>query len=262
MDALEFLDQFGRLPMLGDSVAPWHYRGWLLPYIAGVHETTLFRWPYLMRTLAAGEFLQEPIPKLLFGEPRKSVYKSIQDWCCIIGYDAGGWSDFCTLLDWLLYGLRLSNERPKNISEDKNRKLYQNVDVTEMIQHPYDYLGTIVSEHKANGWNPTAFYPTPHAVCESMVQMVFHDMDPDKTGKMSDGRDVRAASVCEPCLGSGRMLMHASNYSMNLYGQDCDRIAINMALINGALYAPWMSFPLPKLIVGDGNPISIGGILI
>jgi hypothetical protein len=51
-------------------------------------------------------------------------------------------------------------------------------------------------------------------------------------------------------VGSGRMLLHASNFSLCLYGVDIDPLAVAMCKINGALYAPWMSFPLPAAILG------------
>jgi hypothetical protein len=35
-----------------------------------------------------------------------------------------------------------------------------------------------------------------------------------------------------------------------LFGQDVDPLAVAMCKINGALYAPWLSFPLPESIVG------------
>ena len=65
-------------------------------------------------------------------------------------------------------------------------------------------------------------------------------------------RQWRTLSVCDPCVGSGRMLLHASNLSLNLWGQDIDSLAIAMCKINGALYAPWLSFPFSPAILG-GN---------
>jgi hypothetical protein len=68
--------------------------------------------------------------------------------------------------------------------------------------------------------------------------------------KVTDGRNSRLMSVNDPCVGSGRMLLHASNYSLNLFGQDIDPLAVAMCKINGALYAPWLAFPLPESILG------------
>ncbi len=75
------------------------------------------------------------------------------------------------------------------------------------------------------------------------MQMLIHDMRKER-------RYPRTRSVNDPCVGSGRMLLHASNHVLRLFGQDIDSLAIAMCKINGALYAPWLSFPLPAAIVG------------
>jgi hypothetical protein len=80
-----------------------------------------------------------------------------------------------------------------------------------------------------------------------MVQMTMHD-------SKQDDRDLRRATVCDPCVGSGRMLLHSSNFSLHLFGQDIDPLAVAMTKINGAVYAPWLSFPLPVSILGTETP--------
>ncbi len=123
------------------------------------------------------------------------------------------------------------------------------MDLTPLLQTPWDYLGDQVATSKARGWNPTGFYPTPHPVVECMVRLALYDTH-------KDGRDPRTLSVCDPCVGSGRMLLHASNLSLCLVGQDIDPLAIQMCLVNGALYAPWLSFPLPNAILGRDSPLN------
>jgi hypothetical protein len=54
-------------------------------------------------------------------------------------------------------------------------------------------------------------------------------------------------STLDPCLGTGRMLLHASNYSLRLYGQDINETCVKASLVNGYLYAPWMVKPFPFL---------------
>lgn len=245
LDLVEFVNQCHRLPRVGDALAPWHYRGWLLAYVILIHETcpsVADRWGYHLRTLEAGQLLDEPIPQIAFGEPDKRVASNLHEWSALIGQDCGGWSDFRTLLDWLLWGLALSKDEPR-LTEQVNEKLYRNVDLGPMLERPYDYLGDFVAQGKAKGWNPTAFFPTPHNVVELMVQMTMAD-------NRVDGRDPRLRSVNDPCVGSGRMLLHASNFSLNLFGQDIDPRAVAMCKINGALYAPWLTFPLPESILG------------
>jgi hypothetical protein len=243
-DLTAFARREGRLPRLDDRPPPWLYRGWLLPYVIQLHALVPAvgdRWDYHLRTVAAGKLLDEPIPQVTFGPPDGKVYSLLRDWSRLVGRDCGGWSDFQTLLDWLSWGLALCKERPA-LSPQVDEKLYRQVNVAPLLARPYDYLGEHVAAGKANGWNPTAFFPTPHQVVECMVQMLMHE-------KHTEGRDPRTLSTCDPCVGSGRMLLHASNHSMALYGQDIDPLAVTMCKINGALYAPWLSFPLPASII-------------
>jgi hypothetical protein len=240
-----FVEAHGRLPRLGDERVPWSYRGWLLPYIIELHgivPAVADRWGYLLRTLEAGKLLDEPIPQIAFGPPDAKVFSLLHKWSRLIGYDCGGWSDFRTLLDWLCWALALSSEAPR-LTGEVNEQLYRRVNLVPLLQRPYDYLGEHVAASKARGWNPTGFYPTPHSVVECMVRMTIHDVK-------EDGRDARTQSVCDPCVGSGRMLLRASNCSLKLWGQDIDPLAVAMCKLNGVLYAPWMAFPLPASIFG------------
>lgn len=244
LELLAFLNRHQRLPRIGDAIPPWQYRGWLLPYVIEIHglcPAVADRWGYHLRTLEAGRLLDEPIPQIDFSSSDKRVFSLLDDWSRLIGWDCGGWSDFHTLLDWLCWALALSNEAP-HLSDEVNERLYRQVNIGPLLEHPHDYLGEYVSQHKARGWNPTGFYPTPHCVVEFMVRMSLHD-------EIKDGRDPRIQSVLDPCVGSGRMLLHASNFSMNLWGQDIDPLAVAMCKINGALYVPWLSFPLPARIL-------------
>jgi hypothetical protein len=133
------------------------------------------------------------------------------------------------------------------LSQEVNEKLYRQVNLGPLLAKPYDYLGEYVAAGKSRGWNPTGFYPTPHNVVECMVKMALQD-------EGQEGHDCRRRSVCDPCVGSGRMLLHASNYSMCLFGQDIDPLAVAMCQVNGALYAPWLSFPLPAHVLGTHVP--------
>lgn len=247
-----FVDAHERLPRLGDERTPWSYRGWLLPYVIELHgivPAVANRWGYLLRTLELGKLLDEPIPQVAFGPPDTKVFALLHDWSRLIGYDCGGWSDFRTLLDWLCWSLALSNEPPR-LSDEVNEKLYRQVNLVPLLERPHDHFGDHVAASKAKGWNPTGFYPTPQPVVECLVRITLHDAKPE-------GRDPRTWSIADPCGGSGRMLLHASNVSLQLAGQDIDPLAVALCKLNGVLYAPWLSFPLPASILGtagDGLP--------
>jgi hypothetical protein len=243
------LQHGGRLPKLGDAIAPWEYRAWALPYVQDAprfYADIPDRWGYHLATLDAGKLLDAPIPRLHFASAGEhpEVRRQIEKWVDILGESEGGWSSFLRLVEWLAWSLGVSSEPPR-LDPKTAEALYRGVNLIPLLKHPSDYLGSILAERKGGGkfWNPTAFYPTPHNVVEMMVQML-----------MGEGEDLRAKSVCDPCVGTGRMLMHASNYSLNLWGMDIDPVVCTITRIHGALYAPWMVFPLPAEILGRELP--------
>jgi hypothetical protein len=157
VDLAAFLHRHGRLPRLGDTTAPWHYGGWLIPYVVELHAlipAVADRWGYHLRTLEAGRLLDEPIPQVTFGVADPKVFGLLHDWSRVVGYDCGGWSDFRRLLDWLCWALALSQEEPR-LSDGVNEALYRRVDVTPLLQAPHDYLGEYVAQGKARGCAPS-----------------------------------------------------------------------------------------------------------
>jgi hypothetical protein len=99
------------------------------------------------------------------------------------------------------------------------------------------------NDGRADLWEPNMLrHITALATQELIVQMTHHDI-------RSEERDQRTFADLDPCVGSGRMLLHLSNVSMNLFGQDIEPLAVAMCKINGALYAPWISYPLPARIL-------------
>lgn len=235
----EFFEQHGRVPTLGDAKAPWKYPGWLLYYRmeAENHPEIASRWDYWSRTILAGQLLDEPIPELDFsmGAGEKAPgYKEVDKWMNLAD-SMDSRSPINDLLDWLLWGFGVSTTDPK-LSDKTSEALYRGVNLGPVLTQPYDYLGEWIAMHKGK-WNPHAFYPTPHSVVEMMTRMTFAG---------TSHKESRGQSVCDPALGSARMLLHASNYSLCLYGCDIDPMMVKVAKVNGALYVPWLVRPFPS----------------
>jgi hypothetical protein len=237
-DWAQFMREKGRVPLISDPRKPWEYRGWLLYYrlLCEEHPDIAPRWRYWIRTREAGRLLDEPVPKVRFEHcaPREIV-KLLENWLhAIERLHHHHWSPMEVLLDWLLWGFGLIDRSPE-LSERLHETLYREVNIGPLLLKPYDYFGEWIANQRGK-WNPHAFFPTPHTVVEFMTQMAFE--------AQSEG-DLRTKTVMEPCLGSGRMLLHASNHSLRLYGVDIDPLLVKASLVNGALYAPWMvrSFP-------------------
>ena len=260
----------GRAPQLGhDPIPPWRYRGWLLWYVQRVEETSALvyqmardraaaglpsevphgipliqpRWIYLLCCHHNGVLPDEPLPQISF-HYAPGPYKQIERAMKVLS-NHGGWSSFTLLVDWLAWGLGVSKSYPR-VDDKHSEQLYRLIDISEWMAAPWDYLGNYLAEQRSGGWNPNAFYPTPSEVVEIMVRMTMLDAQREHHYTTKDGfPDLRHLTVCDPALGSGIMLLHASNYSMRLYGQDKDGLVVDIAKINMALYAPWGVCPLP-----------------
>jgi len=63
--------------------------------------------------------------------------------------------------------------------------------------------------------------------------------------------ELKRMSVLDPCCGTGGMLLYASNYSLNLFGQDISPLLTKMAKINAFIYMPWMVSKPKHLTIFD-----------
>ena len=217
-------------------------KGWLLPYLLDLDMMFCKRWNYWLETLEAGHLLDKPIPRLhiLNGlDPGKDAEKMLM--ACLENHKAYAHGvRLIDFLEWLLWGFGDSEQeqRPRNVPEDLNEFWYRTFNLGLLLKYPKDYFGDIyANERSHSSKRRSGFFPTPDAICKCMVRMNFE-------GK---GGDTRLLSVCEPCVGTGRMLMHASNYSLNLWGMDIDYGCVLSCKVNGYLYMPWLVKPAPWL---------------
>lgn len=137
-------------------------------------------------------------------------------------------------MDWLLFafGHPGHKEEPTEPSsaEGASDRLYQVLNLEKLLAYPYDFFGDLLAENQ-HGLH-AGFFPTM-SVIEAMVCMTIAD------------DDARTKTVCDPSVGTGRMLLVASNYSYRLYGHDIDQHfvqrwrASRSALMNRA----WCRFP-------------------
>jgi hypothetical protein len=214
-------------------------RGWLAWYLFEVDDRTWHRWEYWYRLQLASELPAEPIPQIEFlGQPDRRVWKLWEHIFNQVAPDWQGWSAreyIVYVLDWMLYGFGYHGvptlpKEPTGCAGASDR-LYQAVDIGPMLLWPYDYLGDLFAEMQIG--KHAGFYPTPMSVVDLICRMT-------SSGK----EDRRLESACDPAVGTGRMLLHQSNYCLSLSGQDISEYAIKACLVNGYLYAPWMVKPI------------------
>ncbi len=253
-----FLAAHVRVPRLADERKPWSFRGWLLPMAIDLEPCSVQRepkaigsidypgrWGYWLSAIATGNLPESGIPRVTFGHGSDAGRKNMEACAAIIGQSEGFSSADSLMIDWLAWGLAVSDE-PARVSESTQEELYRTFCLDEWHAAPADYLGWLMCEHKGRGIDPTGFFPTPQCVVHAMVKMQYGS-DPLHEHALQ--------SVCDPCVGSGRFLLEASNYSLRLFGQDINPRCVLATLINGAVFAPWITFPIPGLdgmvAVGD-----------
>ena len=219
--------------------------GWLRPYLlAGDKQFCVGRWDWW---LSVDGIPEGPIPQIKFVEPTddtnevesalklgrltaNTAYQHVRGLLDEIGPSWGALRHF---LEWLGWGLGIHDKRGTDDPWDVDDVLFRKFQLGRLQAARADVLGRLLSENLGKGWNPGAFYPTPQNVVNMMVELTMHDVGPDR----------KEVSVCDPCVGTGRMLLAASNYSVNLHGQDIDPLCVLACKINAMLFMPWLVAP-------------------
>lgn len=245
----------GRPPMLGDEVPPWRYRGWLRLLVQQLHalaqRQTGFpdRWGYLFDVVQNRRLPEEPIPRVDFDSPAPAVLKATDAWVGILD-KSNQWTSFRDFVRFLAWGLAVGKHGDPMLGDKESEELYRTVNLGLWLRDPSDYLGEVAAIRYGGG--PHKFFPTPHPICEVMTASLFEG-------------DCRAKSVNDPAMGTGRLLLHASNHSLRLSGQDIDELMHLCTLVNLAVYAPWgivdMSF-LSDAKAPVSFDWSLGGTLV
>jgi hypothetical protein len=264
-ELIDFIRDNQRMPFITDERRPWTYRGFALPIVQAMHRhprcNTGDRWGYYAQCLHEGRLIPHRLPQVYWKGATSAhvnaLAKLLNNCVSILeGYDS--WDVFKALVQWIGWALS-TRRRPPDLFADMRRNersarragveeriekmnafVYQNLKLDDWLITPDDHLGNFLAEQKGKGWNPHAFYPTPMEVCQVMAQLTY--------GEHGKTHDLRGQSACDPCIGTGRTMLVAADYSMRVAGQDIDGLAIAICYINGALYAPWITFPLPDRI--------------
>lgn len=193
------------------------------------------RWRWWMDTYFQEKLPDSEIPQINFlGLPDHETMRMLEK--CL---DTNWNYRLPDFLDWILWGFGEGKERPR-IDEKTNEKWYRTFNLGLMIVNPTDYWGALYSETKGRGsWNRSGFYPTPQHVCNLMAQISYFDAKNEEGKKI----DPRLLAMTEPCCGTGRMLMEASNYTVNISGCDIDYVCVTATKVNAYLYMPWVARP-------------------
>ncbi len=214
--------------------------GWLVPLMLDIDAFLWRRWTHWCETTTAGHIIAA-IPTIEWQRHQAGFAMLDRTLCAVTGDGDwrgwSSWSSFDYFMDWLLFafGHRGQPELPQEPSGSPgaSERLYQTFNLETLLAFPYDYFGEILAENRHG--RHLGFYPTPMHVSTLMAEMTLGE------------EDARDKTVCDPCVGTGRMLLAASNRSYRLYGCDINPTVIKATLVNGYLYAPWLVRPFPFL---------------
>ena len=216
-------------------------KGWLIPYLLGLDNMFFKRWDYWTRICLSDRLLPDPIPFVRFQPSytyqQKQVFKNIRK---CLDYTHSVSNPLEAFIDWLLWGFN-RGERFPAISDKEDDFWYRTFNLGLFYKEPADHWGDLASEYMGRN-NALGFFATPGNVVEMMVRMTFGS-DPKHKHKIM--------SVCDPCCGTGGMLLYACNYSLNLYGMDISHLLTKIAKVNGFIYVPWLVYRPKHLTIFD-----------
>lgn len=236
--------------------------GWLLPHVQMIDTLLSGRWEWWINRLLEGELDDHQIPQVPFqpfpsrinqtpypvsGDIRREIGSGpeiLKQFMSVLDHvrSIKGWS-VNEVLRWFIYALDPDKNtiRPSGFDDETEIILYQDAvqSLVRMMGIPGDWAADIMFEVYGQGNSHTGWFPTPGSLCKLMGEMTFG---------MDENIDTRAHSAHDPCLGTGVTMLYASNYCLDLSGQDIDPTMVAWARIQMYLFAPWG-------IYGDKNRI-------
>jgi len=242
---------------MAESTVPRQKLGWCLPYLLaldaidteieaeGLRFKGTGRWRYWFDVIEyANEhdsLLPDPIPQVQFqNAPAPQDARHIKSVLNVyVHAGLGGYEDaWIAFTCWLLrgFGRRGLEAKVEAIPEEIRDRWYRQFNLAHLLHSPVDWSafvlqGGLTGQEKSRWASTTGFFSTPMHICTAMAMML-----------MPMDEDPRVASVCDPCMGTGSMLLAASNYSLRLYGQDIVPELCLATELNGWLWIPWLVF--------------------
>ena len=221
-------------------------KGWLIPYLTALDQMFYKRWTYWTEAVLSNKIPKEPIPNIEFAMPmmykEQLVKKNLKSCLDRASYRYSNVLE--KFIDWILWGFNQGKKFPA-IDEKIDDFWYRTFNLGLFYKEPADHLADLVTEYNGSFGG---YFPTPGNVVQMMTEMSFAGKPQAKHKKMS---------VLDPCSGSGVMLLYASNYSLNLFGQDISGLMCKVATVNAFIYVPWLAYSPKHLTMFDKNEDAI-----
>lgn len=228
------------------------YHGHLRGGLYAADALTTGRWRYWLDIRATQVVVGKPIPQVRFLTPGDKGYQltlEMLEYCL----DVPGYHDtakrFYNFIDWILYsyGSPLVNDI-SHIPDTQSGYWYKNFRAQLMLMYPGDYFADLTQSLYGKSSNVHSFFPTPAHVATFMASAAFRE---------APSEEAKYKEVCDPCCGTGALLLPASNHSLRITGIDIDENMVKICTLNGYHYIPWAVENDPAttaLLVNKGVP--------
>jgi hypothetical protein len=202
-------------------------KGWLLPFLFAYDELLWGRWNYWFAILQKGTVKDSgPIPKIQWapiGDSKVCQANKMLRHCLEKTN-----TSIDSFSDWLLWGLGQGKEIDY-IPTEINEYYYRNFDLFQVLDAPTDYLSMILSEHTGPGYKSSiGYFPTPFSLAQIMIDLL-------------ENSSCKTKTIYDPCVGCGSLILAASNYFLNVRGEDISSISVKLCKIQCFWYAPWFA---------------------
>jgi hypothetical protein len=212
------------------------------------HFDGTHRWDYWLSACLEHKVPKGAIPQIHWQDrPDPIDEKEIQNVLThYVQRGLGSYSDaWMALVRWLLWGLGYKGELLDTVQRgferipDEVRALwYREFSLANLLHSHIDWSAYILQNglpetrgRNGHRYESTGYFSTPMALVKMMFGLL---VEPDV--------DHRFESICEPCAGTGSVLLVASNYSLNLYGQEKVADLVLCSILNGYLFVPWLVY--------------------
>lgn len=216
--------------------------GWLIPYLTGLDNIFFKRWSYWFNAVMEDKIPNEPIPYIEFRAPycynSRKVQSNLKK-CLDYAHNYSS-HPLEQLIDWILWGFAYKSVSFPHINEKIDNYWYRTFNMGLFYEEPADWWSDLASEYQVGKYH--GFFATPAQVIELMVRMNFGN---------NPQHEHKRLSVMDPCAGTGNMLLHASNYSLNLYAVDINPLLCKIMTVNAYIYIPWLVYRPKHLTMFD-----------
>jgi hypothetical protein len=130
------------------------------------------------------------------------------------------------------------------LTQKVHESLIKEFQIKPLLEHPSDYMARLIEKSGHSGG--PGWFATPMGINKMINEIIGNKKHPWE-------------SSIDCCMGTGSMLLPASNTSLSIHGQDVSFLMVLAAKVNFTLYVPWAISPYPEEMLKELERSSTNG---